>query len=532
MIQIKSRKNRPQGDRLSLALLQAGSCVLLGALAFSPACAYADVRNDDLVAGKSIEERALDKKSCPDITAEHAYVIDSNGNVLYQRNDEATAKIASITKIMTAIVALENAPEDLVITVSESAADIGESNAGLEAGDSMSLYEALKALMISSGNDAAQAIAESVGGSMLGNWDDPAAGAQAFVDAMNAKAEELGMANTLFTNPHGLDDEGYESDQHSTASDVAVMCSTAMEDDMFRDIVSNSDITCTVNRNGENETIELKPTDELIGQYEGTCGIKTGFTDTAGGCFAGACNRNGQDLYAIVLASDDEETRFEDTRALWDWAYGNTVSLALASSDETTVDQESGEEVPLVAKVSCTSWIDKTVDATLADPAQAIDVFALKGDVTQEAEFDLLEGKVEAGSKVGQVTYTQDGETIATVDLVATQTVEEPKWYEKALIWLKRLYLGLVGEPIQAESEFLLEETRSPLTDGNDDSKKAEPEADKESGKGKDSKQDSDENAQTDKDAKASESEEIDDSASTTEEQPADSEGESSSENA
>ena len=345
---------------------------------------------------------------------------------------------------------------------------------------------------------------------------------------MNAKAVELGMEDTLFTNPHGLDDEGFESDQHSCSKDVSLMCAAAMKSEDFRAVVSGQFNSCTVTRDGAQESIELESTDELIGTYEGTCGIKTGFTDAAGGCFAGANNRDGQDLYAIVLGSTDEETRFSDTTELWDWVYANTIEFPLCNSEKTVSDQ-AGKEVPLLAKVSCTSWIDKTVDATLADPEATLELFTLKGDVTQTVDFETLEGTVNAGDKVGSVTYKQDGETLATLDLVAAQTVEGPKWYESVAIWFKRLFGGITGEPSYAESVQVIEETISPLDalqpekageekaddtetkDGasKEDSPKADEDSDGKS-QSKDSSDDpdavDDDSSQNDKDASASDS--------------------------
>ena len=506
----------------------ASASVALALCVAVPATAFADVRQDDQVAEKTVADRGLDDSQCPDIAAERVYVVGQDGTVYFQRNDSDTAPIASVTKVMTALVALENSPLDYTVAVSETAANIGESSANLQAGDTMTLEDALKALMIPSGNDAAQAIAESVGAQLADDPSNPENCTQAFVDAMNAKAVELGMEDTLFTNPHGLDDEGFESDQHSCAKDVSLMCSAAMKSEDFRAVVSGQFSSCTVTRNGAQESIELESTDELIGTYEGTCGIKTGFTDAAGGCFAGANNRDGQDLYAIVLGSTDEETRFSDTTELWDWVYANTIEFPLGNSEETVSDQ-AGKEVPLLAKVSCTSWIDKTVDATLADPEATLELFTLKGDVTQTVDFETLEGTVNAGDKVGSVTYKQDGETLATLDLVAAQTVEGPKWYESVGIWFKRLFGGITGEPSYAESVQVIEETISPLdalqpekageekaddTDTKDgDSKEDSPKADEDSdgkSQSKDSSDDQDavedDSAQNEKDASVSDS--------------------------
>ena len=504
------RKTEPHQVRSTARFSAVASASVALALCVAvPATAFADVRQDDQVAEKTVADRGLDDSQCPDIAAERVYVVGQDGTVYFQRNDSDTAPIASVTKVMTALVALENSSLDYTVTVSETAANIGESSANLQEGDTMTLEDALKALMIPSGNDAAQAIAESVGAQLADDPSNPENCTQAFVDAMNAKAVELGMEDTLFTNPHGLDDEGFESDQHSCAKDVSLMCAAAMKSEDFRAVVSGQFNSCTVTRDGAQESIELESTDELIGTYEGTCGIKTGFTDAAGGCFAGANNRDGQDLYAIVLGSTDEETRFSDTTELWDWVYANTIEFPLCNSEKTVSDQ-AGKEVPLLAKVSCTSWIDKTVDATLADPEATLELFTLKGDVTQTVDFETLEGTVNAGDKVGSVTYKQDGETLATLDLVAAQTVEGPKWYESVGIWFKRLFGGITGEPSCAESVQVIEETISPL-DALQPDKAGEEKADDKETKDGDSKEDSPK-ADEDSDGKSQSKDSSDDS--------------------
>ena len=420
-----------------------------------PAQAYADVRKADVILGDTVENRGLNVADCPDIAAEFAYVVDEDGTVYFQRDGDEQTKIASVTKIMTAVVALDSVPMDTEITVSEKAASIGESSAELQEGDTMPLSEALKALMVPSGNDAAEAIAESLGALMLESEgkdsSDADACCQAFVDAMNAKAQELGMSNTNYTNPHGLDDEEYEGDMYSSAHDVATLCAYAMQKDGFRDLCDNETETCTVTRDGKSEALELESTDELLGVYEGTCGIKTGFTDTAGACFAGACNRDDKDLYAIVLKSTDEAQRFTDCVSLWDWVYNNTVEYRLANANETTTDEATGENVPLVAKVAATSWIDKTVNATLEDPDAIITVFSLEGNISQSVEYEKNEGAIKAGQKLGTITYKQHNEVVATADIVATESLAAPNPLETIGIFFQRI--GRVQKT--AENVFL-----------------------------------------------------------------------------
>jgi len=423
-----------------------------------PSFAYADVRKADIIMGESVEARDLSVVSCPDIIADYACVMDADGTVYFERDDAAQVQIASITKIMTAVVALDSVPMETIITVSDNAATIGESSAELQSGDSMTLAEALKALMVPSGNDAAQAIAESVGAIMLESSgldsSDPDACCQAFVDAMNAKAAELGMTNTVYRNPHGLDDGIFAGDQHSTAYDIAILCKYAMQKQAIRDVTSSDLAYCSVNRDGQTVSLELTSTDELLGVYEGACGVKTGYTDLAGACFAGACNRDGEDLYAIVLNSSDEIQRFTDTQNLWDWVYENKIEYPLANSMQTTVYEDTGETVPLVAEVSATSWIDKKVDATLADPSATVTVFALSGNVSQSVEYRDLNKNIKCGDVVGTITFKQRNEVIATMDMVATESLNAPNIFQGIGIWWNRFLAGFNGSQKVAESVF------------------------------------------------------------------------------
>ena len=195
------------GKRCAAALFSAA----LAASLF-PGVAFADVRSSDIIAGLSVQDRGLAASSCPNIVAEHSIVVDENGTVYFERDADSQVQIASVTKTMTAIVALEYGDlQNTTITVSQNAASIGESSAMLQAGDSMNLESALKAMMICSGNDAATAIAECMGDSIRdtlkekGDPNVPDGAYDAFVYAMNKKAKSLGMDDSLFANPHGLD---------------------------------------------------------------------------------------------------------------------------------------------------------------------------------------------------------------------------------------------------------------------------------------------------------------------------------------
>lgn len=442
------------GARLSRRALGFALALLLALPLGVPARAFADVRGTDEILGASVEARGLPAVACPNVTASFALVMDDEGTVLFSRGALERSHIASITKIMTAIVALDSGvPLDSTVTVSQEAASVGESSASLWAGDTLTLEAALAGLMIPSGNDAAIAIAETLGEGMKA--DDSQTANEAFVAAMNAKAAELGMTETLFSNPHGLDIGAYDNEMYSCARDVALMSAYAMGNETFRSIVSKESAQITVTRaDGKPQVIDLQSTDRLLGTYEGACGIKTGYTEAAGNSFAGACDRGDGLLYAIVLGSPSEDARFQDTETLFDWVYDNRVSYALAHSPET-VDfaADGGTEVPLIARVSQSAWPDRTVAATFADPSAAVEVFAPEGNVSQEIVAEELTGSVAAGDVVGVANFYQGNELVATQDLIACEDSPAPGFLEGIGIWWNRLWGNDAPAPTEVVNE-------------------------------------------------------------------------------
>lgn len=440
-------------------------------LSFSAPQAFAKQTDNDIVGGYTAAQRGLSATNMPSITAKCAYVVDSDGNVYFERNANKQVQIASITKIMTCILALENADMNKQITVSNRAATIGESTAQLAQGDVLDLKNALIGMMVPSGNDAAYAIAENVGADIASkaksdgskildasgnpvNLNDNHAGYNAFVAKMNEKAKELGMENTLFTNPHGLDADHVKGKKfHSSAKDVSIMSVYGMQNETFRDIVNHGDTTITVNRGGKNRKIRLEGTDILIGDYDGACGIKTGFTDEAGGCFSGAVNRDGNYLYAVVLGASSNEQKFDDTKTIYDWVYGNVTDFPLVTTDEyIQLDKDGAEvKVPVLAEIPQTDWIDKTVKATISDPSQTVDVNAIFGNVSQVVHPNEVNGDIKAGDVVGTVEYYQGNQLLKSVDLISCENSAGPNIFESAAIAIQRLFGSFAGAKDKAE---------------------------------------------------------------------------------
>ncbi|MCI8367534.1 MAG: D-alanyl-D-alanine carboxypeptidase [Eggerthellaceae bacterium] len=431
------------------------ACALAFALSFGwwGSAAYADVRSTDIIAGASVEMRGLPDDECPSIDAEYACLMTEDGEVLFERKADEQVHIASITKVMTGLVALETAPLDTTVTVSNYAASVGESTAGLQAGDSMTLEQALSALLVPSGNDAAVAIAESLGALIDPNADPEAA----FVAAMNEKAQALGMTGSVFSNPHGLDMGDHAAEMHCSAKDVAILCQAAMKNETFRTVVDQATADISVNRGGYATTVTLESTDLLLGVYEGACGIKTGYTSAAGPCFAGACEKPQGLLLGIVLDSTSEEQRFDDVVALYDWFSDHMISYNLAQTNTTTTATLNGQAttVPVVGYAALSAWIDKTVPVTFANPEASVEIFDFDGDIEQTFTFDDIEGEVQAGQTVGQALFYQDGQLLATQDLIACETVPAPDFFEGIGIWFQRLIAGFTGTTLQAESSVL-----------------------------------------------------------------------------
>ena len=435
----------------------ATALVILAMWAIYPGNAYAEVRKADVISGVTVEDRGLSVGDCPSIDAQYAALVDKDGTLLFERDATSPSTIASITKVMTAIVAIDNANDGTFVAVSEAAASIGESSANLQQGDVMDFESAIKALLVPSGNDAALALAETVGGQMIAA--DPSKGndpVQAFVAAMNEKAAEIGCVDTVYENPHGLDDDVYAGNLHSTAADQAKVAQCAMTYDLIRDVVAGGSTSIAVDREGSKATVDLETTDELLEMYEPTIGIKTGMTDSAGYSFMGAASQDGRELYAVVLGSSDSHQRFVDAEILFEWAYEHVKELPLANTEVTTDMNAAGlsGQVPVIADVALTDWTDRTIPVTLADPDAKVYVFDVEGNVSQSVNLNELSGTVHAGDKVGTIAFKQRNDVVAEQDLIACETAEAPNALDAIGVWWQRFVGGFSGAPSQAETKI------------------------------------------------------------------------------
>lgn len=239
----------------------------------------------------------------PEITAASALAIDiTNNKLIFEKNINQRRPIASTLKIMTAILALENSYLDKQLSVSSNAATVGEESLYIYPGEKYTLKEMLYALMLLSANDAAEVIAENIFNRR-----------ELFIAMMNSKAYELGLENTKFVNPSGLDGDG---EHYGTAKDLAQLARYAMKNQNFREIVKTKEYVIEKNENHAGHYLYNQT--NLIGTYPGVEGIKTGYTPDAGLCLVTYANNYGHEIIAVVLGSTG---RREDMKKILDFSY-------------------------------------------------------------------------------------------------------------------------------------------------------------------------------------------------------------------
>ena len=343
-----------------------------------------------------------------DFKVKSAYLTDYlTGTVLYAKNELEKLPIASVTKIMTSLLVFEaleagKITYDEQVTVSDHAASMGGSQVYLEPGEQMSVRDLMKAMMISSANDATVALAEHIAGSV-----------ETFVGMMNNRAAALGMNNTAFKNPHGLDEEGH----YSCAKDVAVMT---------RELLSHEDVTefttvwMDTIRDG---AFGLSNTNKLIRYYSGATGMKTGFTNAAGFCLSGTAMRDGLHLIAVVLGGETSNERFGTVKKMLDYGFANYAVLTPEHLKVEDIFVPGGRDNYLSA--------DYTPPSMLTEKG-------LGGEITQRISvFEDICAPVAKGDKVGRVDVYRDGELIATADLLATESIDRIGFGELFLRILK-----------------------------------------------------------------------------------------------
>lgn len=331
------------------------------------------------------------------------YAPDS-GTVIYEKDSHTSRPIASITKIMTALLAFEAAQsKDVEIKFTADMQAEG-SSMYLKNGEILKLSEAAKGMMMVSGNDAANAIAVTLGGSTEG-----------FSKLMNQKAESLGMKDTHFVTPSGLDDE----EHYSSAYDMAILTAYAMENEQFKETVSKKSITVKY-ISPENKTQVCNNHNRLLSLYDGCIGVKTGFTKTAGRTLSSCAERNGVRLICVTLNDGDD---WNDHQKLYDYGFSKMKT-------ETLCHAQNGIKANVVGGES---------DEILLYPSRDISVSIFDGEQGKiESEIILprfIYAPIRKGKSEGKVIFRINGKIIGCADLVAKEEcnaiIHEKNFFEK-----------------------------------------------------------------------------------------------------
>ncbi len=355
-----------------------------------------------------------------DIAAPSAILMDAaTGTILYEKNAYEALPPASVTKVMTLLLVMEALDSgqiswDDTVIASDAAAAKGGSQVFLEAGEQMSMDEMLKSVVVSSANDCATALAEHVAGSEA-----------AFVERMNQRAAELQLQQTHFVNCTGLDDEPNASEHLTSAHDIAVMSRALLSHDEIRKYTT---IWMDTVRNG---SFGLSNTNKLVRFYDGTTGLKTGYTSAAGHCLSASAMRDGMELIAVVLHCGSSAERFESAKALLNYGFAN---YALVSSEYT---EPLGTVKVRLGKSSALTPMLQQAAPILVEKAELARVTKT---VTMETE---LEAPIAEGQQIGTLSIATPERSLAEIPIVSPVRIEKLSLWQLTARLLRRLCMGI-----------------------------------------------------------------------------------------
>lgn len=389
-----------------------------------PVNTYALIDEDDVEYDTVAVTKILDSTDIFELKAKGAILIDATtGSILFEGKSNEKLPLASVTKIMSLLLIMEAMDAgkftyDDMVPVSEHAFGMGGSQVWLEPGEQFTVREMLKAVAIRSANDATVAMAEKVAGSE-----------ESFVAMMNSRAKELGMNNTNFLDCTGLAE--IENDNHySTAYDISLMSrELLMKHPGVTEFTSTWQAKFRENVQGKNP-VSLDNTNKLVRHYDGTNGLKTGFTRKSGHCLSASAKRNNLQLIAVVLGEPDSSTRFAEARKLLDYGFANY---------ETKHVNERGEQIQ---QLEVKKGINSKLNIIYSD-----DVFLLikkgnQAEIVRELFLnDEISAPIKEGQKLGEIVYTLEEREIGKADVIAETSVERASFIKI----LRILFVGWLG---------------------------------------------------------------------------------------
>lgn len=354
--------------------------------------------------------------------AKSAILIEaSTGEVIYEKNSHEKLPPASMTKMMSMLLVIESIENDVlkwddVVTISANASGMGGSQILLETGDQVTVEDLFKGVAVMSGNDAVVALAEAVSGSV-----------DEFVKRMNERAKELGMNDTNFKNPHGLDDANH----YTSAYDMSILARELVK---HKKVLEFTKIYEDYLRKGTDRELWLVNTNKLVRFYPGADGLKTGYTKTAGYCLTATALKNDMRLIAVAMGEESSATRNTEVMAMLDYGYAKYKMDTLANKSQ------------IFAKINVEKARDEIVEIV---PMEDIKIFNKKttklGNITYNLKLNSIKAPVKKNDNVGKLLVLNDGNVILEVPVTVNKNVEKANLFELYLRYLKDIISGNIN---------------------------------------------------------------------------------------
>ena len=371
----------------------------------------ADDENEEISNNISILTLASsDMIAEPSINSRAAIIYDrTSGSILFGKNENEKRKMASTTKIMTAIVVIENANLNDIVTISSKAAGTGGSRLGLKTNDKISVHDLLYGLMLCSGNDAAVALAEHVGGDL-----------PSFATLMNNKRSFLKLSSTHFVTPHGLDND----DHFTTAYELAVITDYALQNETFRKIVETKHYTVSINGNSKT----LSNTNELLENLNGVYGVKTGFTNGANRCLVTSIKRNNMDIICVVLGADTKKDRTKDSVQLIEYTF---KTFDMVNIREKIITEFDNWKLCNSSSFTVQKGISNNVDVILAD--LPFDFFPVNCHHINNVSIYIyckttFEAPLHSNTAIGYLTVSVNSKNVLSLDIYNSNEIHQKNY--------------------------------------------------------------------------------------------------------
>lgn len=342
----------------------------------------------------------------------------STGEIIFEKESDEKMDPASMTKMMSMLLIMEAIDEGVIkwdekVTVSENASSMGGSQILLETGEEMTVRDLFKGVAIASGNDAVVALAEKIGGTE-----------EVFVQMMNDKAKELGLKNTNFKNPHGLEDE----DHYSSARDMSVIARELVK---YEEIFKYTSVYEDYLRENTDRKIWLVNTNKLVRFYDGVDGLKTGYTEEAGYCLTATAKKEGMRIIAVVMGEPDSKVRNQEVSEMLDYSFAQYEIHNLLSDKKK------------LGKYEIDKAKKKYVEVV---PSTEVTILKKKGEKVNNASYDIrldkLSAPIKKNTSIGTIEIKEDGKLIRSVDLIVKEKVDKATFLELYLRYLKDIVTG------------------------------------------------------------------------------------------